>query len=144
MIVDRLRDRQLTFLIKPFKQMVEQDKSGEIKIHKMTWKIILREFYNEHATRNDLSKVLVAYLVNFGIAVVKKKRTDPRSSKERVKSHREHKKVLGYKQLSVLLSVDDLERLKRFKRLRGMTYQDAFEFMINKLPVTRDADGKPS
>ena len=134
-IVDTLRDKQLTYLVKPFQKMIELDKLGKIKVHKMTWKVIMREVYDKYLTRADLEKLIISYLVNFGIEVAKKKRIDPRKSKERVKSHREHKKALGYTQLSVLVSKDDLERLKRFKKHRGMTHQEVFEFMIKQLPV---------
>jgi len=134
-IVDTLRDKQLTYLIKPFEKMVEFDKLGKIRVHKMTWKVIMREVYDKYLTRADLENLIISYLVNFGIEVAKKKRIDPRKSKERVKSHREHKKALGYTQLSVLVSKDDLECLKRFKKHRGMTHQEVFKFMIKQLPV---------
>jgi predicted DNA binding CopG/RHH family protein len=134
-VIDSLRDKQLTYLIKPFKKMVELDKLGKIKIHKMTWKVIMREVYNKYLTRSELEKVIISHLVSFGVLVVKKKRNDPRKSKERVKKHREDKKVLGYTQLSVLVSKDDLERLKRFKTHRGMTYQELLAYMIKNLPV---------
>jgi len=134
-VVDTLRDKQLTYLVRPFKEMVELDKLGKIKIHKMTWKVIMREVYDKYATRQDLEKFFISYLVNFGILVATKKRIDPRKSKERVKSHREHKKALGYTQLSVSLSKGDLERLKRFKEGRGMTYQQVLSYMVSQLPV---------
>jgi len=134
-VVDALRDKQLTYLIKPFSKMVELDKLGKIRVHKTTWKVIMREVCDEYLTRADLDNLIISYLVNFGILVAKKKRIDPRKSKERVKSHREQKKVLGYSQLSVSVSKDDLERLKRFKKLRGMTHQELLSYMINNLPL---------
>lgn len=126
---------QLNHLVNPFMFMVELDKLGKIKIHSGTWKVIMRQVHDEYLTRQDLENLIISYLVNFGIAVSKKKRIDPRKSKERVKKHREVKKALGYKHLSVLVSKDDLERLKRFKDYRGMTHQEVFKFMINQLPV---------
>jgi hypothetical protein len=134
-IVDTLRDKQLHYLIKPFLLMVELDKIGKIKVHKMTWKVIMREVYDKYLVRSDLENFIISYLVNFGIAVAKKKRNDPRKSKERVKSHREQKKALGYSQLSVLVSKDDLERLKRYKELFNLTYEQAFSKLINSAPV---------
>ena len=134
-VIDTLRDKQLTYLIKPFKQMVEWDKLGKIRVHKMTWKVIMREVYNKYLTRADLENLIISYLVNFGIQVQKKIRTDPRKSKERVKSHREQKKALGYSQLSVLVSKDDLARLKRHKERYNLTYEEVFSYMINCLPV---------
>jgi len=134
-VIDVLRDKQLIYLIRPFLQMVELDKLGKIKIHKMTWKVIMREVHDEYLTRADLENLIISYLINFGIAVVKKKRIDPRKSKERVKSHRERKKVLGYSQLSILVSKDDLERLKRLKMSRNMTYQELLSYMIKNLPA---------
>jgi len=132
-VVDVLRTKQLTYLIKPFREMVELSKLGKIKIHKMTWKVIMRDINNEHIARSELENMFIAYFVNFGIFVVKKRIKDKRVSKERVKSHREHKKSLGYTQLSVMVSEENLDRLKRFKKKRKMTYQEAFEFMIRKL-----------
>ena len=115
--------------------MVELDKLGKIRVHKMIWKVIMRKVYDKYLTRADLENFIISYLLNFGIAVAKKKRIDPRKSKERVKSHRMAKKALGYSQLSVLVSEDDLERLKRFKNDRDMTYQELLAYMISKLPV---------
>lgn len=134
-VIYSLRGKQLTYLIRPFLLMVELDKLGEIKIHKMTWKVIMREVYDEHLTRADLENLIISYLVNFGIMVEKKKRQDARVSKERVKTHRKAKKVLGYTQMSVLVSKDDLERLKCYKKDTGMTHQELLSYMINKLPV---------
>ena len=115
--------------------MVELDKLGKIRVHKMTWKVIMREVYDKYLTRADLENLIISYLVNFGIEVAKKKRIDPRKSKERVKSHRMAKKALGYSQLSFLVSEDDLKRLKHFKNDRDMTYQELLAYMIKNLPV---------
>ena len=134
-IVDTLRDKQLNYLVKPFLNMVELDKLGKIRVHKMTWKVIMREVYDKYLTRADLENLIISYLVNFGIEVAKKKRIDPRKSKERVKSHRMAKKALGYSQLSFLVSEDDLKRLKHFKNDRDMTYQELLAYMIKNLPV---------
>lgn len=130
-VVDVLREKQLHYLINPFKQMVEFDKLGKIKIHKMTWKAILNQIYT--GDRASIENEIISYLVAFGIVVVKKKKVDKRKSKDRVKKHREHKKELGYTQLSVLLSKADLERLKRFKSSSSMTHEELFSYMINKL-----------
>ena len=134
-IVDTLRDKQLNYLVKPFLKMVELDNLGKIRVHKMTWKVIMREVYNKYLIRADLENLIISYLVNFGIEVAKKKRIDPRKSKERVKSHRMAKKALGYSQLSFLVSEDDLKRLKHFKNDRDMTYQELLAYMIKNLPV---------
>ena len=131
-IIDTLRDKQLNYLIKPFTQMVELDKLGKIKIHKMTWKVIMREIYSD-LSKADLENMIISYLVAYGVMVVKKKRID-KSSKERVKEFRKSKKELGYKQLSVLISPFDLERLKLFKSQNNMTYQEALSYLIKKLP----------
>lgn len=134
-VIDALRAKQLTYLIQPFKNMVELDKRGAIRIHKMSWKVIMRDVYNEYQTRADLEKLIISYLVVHGIFVVKKKRIDPRKSKERVKKHRDRKKVLGYTSLSVSLSKGDLNHLKRFKDSHNMTHEEVLSFMISRLPV---------
>jgi len=134
-VVDTLREKQLTYLVKPFLQMVELDKLGKIRIHKMTWKVIMREVHDKYLTRADLENLIISYLVNFGVVVQKKKREDSRVSKERVKNHRDSKKALGYSQLSFMVSEADLKHLKRFKKLRGMTYQELLSYMIKHLPL---------
>jgi len=133
-IVDILREKQLTHLIKPFVRMVELDKLGKIKVHKMTWKVIMRDFHDKHATRADLENVIVSYLAHFGIILMRQDKVDPKVSKERVKKFRSIKKALGYKNVSFLVSELDLERLKQYKEAQGMTYQEVLSFMISKLP----------
>jgi len=59
-VVNLLRDKQLTYLIKPFKKMIELDQLGKIKIHKMTWKSIMSEVYNEYLTRADLEILIIS------------------------------------------------------------------------------------
>lgn len=131
-VIDVLREKQLHYLINPFKQMIEFDRLDKIKVHKMTWKAILNQVYT--GDRSSIENEIIAYLVAFGILVVKKKKVDKRKSKDRVKKHREHKKELGYTQMTVLISKADLERLKRFKSKRVMTYEELFSYMINNLP----------
>lgn len=131
-VVDALRDKQLNYLVKPFKQLVELDKLEKIKVHKMTWKSILNEAYN--GSRLDLENTIISYLVNFGVFVAKKKRVDKRISKERVKKHREDKKALGYKTVSFELSPKVYNRLQKFKSKEDLTYADAIELLLSLLP----------
>ena len=134
-VISALKARKLTYLIKPFKRMVELDQLDIITVHKMTWKVIMRETHSNNISVRDFEQLMLSYLTHFGIITVKKKRKDVRESKERVKSYRKDKKALGYKQLSVLVSQRDLGALKCFKDDRGMTYQEVLSYMISKLPV---------
>jgi len=133
MIIEVLRNNNLHYLIRPFKQMIELNKLGHIKIHRMTWKVIMRVFHDDRSTKKALENCLVTNFAVFGILPVRRKTSDRRLSKNRVQRYRKQKKELGYKQLSVLVSESDLERVKRFKLKNGMTYQEVFSYMINNM-----------
>ena len=130
-VVDRLRKENLTYLIIPFNRMVELDKLGKIRVHKMTWKVIMREVYDTDMSRSEIENMIISYLVNFGIAVAKKKVVDKRESKERVAKHRSKQKELGYKTISVKLSPADYEKVKRIKKLNNFTYDELFQALFN-------------
>lgn len=130
-VVNRLRKENLTYLIIPFLKMVELDRLGKIRVHKMSWKVIMREVYDEGLERFEIENMIISYLVNFGIVVVKKKVVDKRKSKERVAKHRTMKKELGYKTISVNLSPDDYEQVKRLKKLNNVTYNELFELFLH-------------
>jgi len=133
-IVTVLKDKKLNYLVKPFLEMVELDKLKKIKIHKMTWSVILREFYDEENTKADIEKLIKGYLVHFGLVVVKKKVSDKRVSKERVSKHRADKKALGYKTVSIQLNPYDYERLAKYKADFDLTYSEAISKLLTKAP----------
>jgi hypothetical protein len=133
-IVTVLKDKKLNYLVKPFLEMVELDKLKKIKIHKMTWSVIMREFYNEENTKSDIEIFIKSYLVNYGILAIKKKIVDKRVSKERVSKHRADKKALGYKTVSIQLDPYSYERLKQFRKDFDLTYADAISELLSKAP----------
>ena len=60
------------------------------------------------------------------------KMKDNRDSKERVKKHREQKKLDGYKSITVHLSKKDFKELSKYKINNNFTYADAIhELLIN-------------
>lgn len=73
---------------------------------------------------------MISYFVAFGILVVKKNRVDKRVSKDRVKKHREDKKALGYKTITVELNPIVFERLQRFKEQKKLTYAEVIELLL--------------
>jgi len=131
-IISVLEDKKLNYLIKPFLEMVELSRLKKIKIHKMTWSAIMREFHNKENTKSDIEKFLKSYLVNYGIYAVKKKIIDKRDSKDRVSKHRADKKALGYKTISIQISPDDYKILARYKDDFDLTYSEALHnFLAN-------------
>lgn len=136
-IVDTLRDKKLIYLIKPFHKMIELENLKEIQIHKMTWKVIMREIYNEENTKLDIEKLMIGYFVHFGVMTPKKKIIDTRESKNRVAKHRADKKALGYKTISVQLDPYDFEILKKFREDFDLTYSEAIHQLLSKAPKRR-------
>jgi len=136
-IIDTLRDKKLVRLIKPFLKMIELEKLKEIVIHKMTWKVIMREIYNEHNTKSDIEKMMISYFVLYNILAPKKKTVDKRESKERVAKHRADRKASGFKTISVQLYPYDFERLKEFKEDFDLTYTEAISKLLEKAPRRR-------
>ena len=130
-VIEVLRDKNLSHLVEPFKKMVELDKLGNIKIHKMTWKVIMRDIYNPMSKRLDIENMIVSYLVNFGLAYVPPKKQKSTVSKDRVRKHRAMKKELGYKTISIELSPDNYEKMKRYKVLNKLTYNDLIDKLLN-------------
>ena len=92
-IIDTLKKHKLTYLVTPFKKMVELDKLKEIKIHRMEWKHILREIYNEKNTKFELEKLLIPYFNTYEIPYQNKEILDHSKSKERVNKHRKDKNL---------------------------------------------------
>jgi len=133
-IVSVLKEKKLNYLVKPFLEMVELNSLKKIKIHKMTWSVIMREFYNEENTKADIEIFLKSYLVNYGILAIKKKVVDKRVSKERVNKHRADKKALGYKTVSIQLHPYDYERLVKYKTDFDLTYAEAISNLLKKVP----------
>lgn len=133
-IVSVLKEKKLNYLVKPFLEMVELNSLKKIRIHKMTWSVIMREFYNEENTKADIEIFLKSYLVNYGILAIKKKVVDKRVSKERVNKHRADKKALGYKTVSIQLHPYDYERLVKYKTDFDLTYSEAISKLLAKAP----------
>lgn len=136
-IIELLRDKNLTYLIDPFRRMVELNKLNKINIHLMTWKVIMRYVHNireNGGNRKDLEKFIVSYLVLYGILFIparKVKKVKSTVGKDRVKKHRAIKKELGYKTISIQLSPDNYERMKRYKMRNNLTYNDLIDKLLN-------------
>jgi len=130
-IIDKLREKQLTKYIRPFKKMVELYKLGEIDIRPGTWGHIMKIFRDPFSDRADFEKCISSYLVHYGIFVVRYKRTDKTITKNRVKRYRTNKKRLGYKQVSIMLASSDFERLKNLRKKEGFTYSEAINYLLN-------------
>ncbi len=133
-IVDKLREKQLSRYVKPFKKMVELDKLGEIDIRPMTWKKIMTIFRDPFSDRYDLEMCISSYLIHFGLVVIplKKKKVKKRVARERVKRHRMEKKALGYRQVSFMLSPADFERLRDLRKKQGFTYSEALNYLLDR------------
>ena len=134
-VIDVLRDKNLIYLIRPFKKMIELEKSGEIKIHKMSWKKIMQTVHQGHKTL--IEKEIRAYVIHYGLIAEKRKREDKRISKERVKTHRENKKALGYKQISFQVTKDDYERIQAYKEHYGYTYEQVIHSLISRVKMQK-------
>ena len=130
-VIEVLRSNNLNHLVEPFVKMVELDKLGKIKIHNMTWKVIMRDIYDPMSSRQDIEMMIVSYLVNFGLAYVPPKKQKPTVSKERVRKHRAMRKELGYKTISIELSPNNYEKMKRYKKLNNLTYNDLIDKLLN-------------
>ncbi len=133
-VVDRLREKQLGRYVKPFLKMVELDKLKKIVIRPMTWKLIMKTFNDVDSDRYDLELCISSYLVHFGLIVVplKQKKVKKRVTRERVKRHREQKKALGYRQVSIQLTNDDYERLQAYKLKFKLTYSEALHKLLSR------------
>jgi len=134
-VLDTLKEKQLHYLVKPFIQLIELDQMKKIKIHKMTWKIIMQVIHN--GSRADIEKNIMSYLIHFGIVVEKKKRVDKRVSRDRVKKHREYKKSLGYKTVTIQLSPVDYKLLKEYKERNNYTYSEALRELLHLLRIKK-------
>lgn len=131
-VIEVLRILQLTYLIKPFEKMISLEQNKKITIHKMSWKVIMRDIHDyEHLGRKHIEKTFLSYFLHFGILVQKRVKVDKRVSKERVKRHRELKKELGYRTISILVNSADFERFKRFIDDFNLTYEQAFNRLLN-------------
>ena len=133
-IVDTLKEKKLIYLIKPFEKMIELEKLKKILIHKMTWKVIMREIYDQDNTKADIEKMMISYFALYGILTVKKKTVDKRVSKDRVAKHRSDRKAIGFKTISIQLYPYDFERLKEFKKDFDLTYTEAISKLLEKAP----------
>jgi len=127
-VIDVLREKKLNYLIVPFKKMIELENAGEINIHKMSWKKIMQTVYQGY--KSVIEKEIRAYVIHYGLIAPKRKREDTRISKERVKSYRENKKALGYRQVSIQVSRDDYRRLQAYKEHFGLTYEQAIHKLL--------------
>ncbi len=137
-VIEVLRLLQLTYLIKPFEDMVSLEQNKKITIHKMTWKVIMREIHNyEDLGRKHIEQTLLAYFTHFGILIIKRVKIDKRVSKERVKRYREQKKELGYRNVSFLVNSSDYDRFKRFIDDFDFTYEQAFHELLKNLPAKK-------
>lgn len=131
-VIEVLRILQLTYLIKPFEKMISLEQNKKITIHKMSWKVIMRDIHGyEDLGRKHVEQTLLSYFLHFGILVQKRVKVDKRVSKERVKRHRELKKELGYRTISILVNSADFERFKRFIDDFNLTYEQAFNRLLN-------------
>lgn len=134
-IITRLRDNQLSNLIKPFKDMVKKNKSGDIKIHLMTWKVIMLNIHDDTLSRKDLYNFFVSYFVLYGILFVPKVKQKQLNTKERVKEHRKDRKDLGYKSINIQLPPDVYAKLQRYKKQEGLTYSEALAKLLSSIYI---------
>lgn len=135
-VIEVLRTLQLTYLINPFNTLVSLEQNQKIKIHKMTWKVIMRDIHGyEDLGRKHVEQTLLSYFLHFGIIVMKSPKVDKRVSKERVKRHREQKKEQGYRNVSILLNSADYDRFKRFTDAFGLTYEQALNKLLNNSKI---------
>ena len=134
-IINKLREVQLSYLIKPYKELTEKNRTGEIDINKVAWKFIMRSIYEDH--RKDIEKTLVAYLKQYNIDVEKKKMNavEKKANRERVKRYREKKKMQGYVNFSVNMRSSDFERLRMLKGKAKMTYEELIHTIITSIDI---------
>ena len=120
-IIETLRDKNLNFLVKPFKDLIQLEQDHKIKIHKMSWKVIMRNIHS--GSRSEIRETLTSYLDDFAVSY-KLPNVVNVPSKDRVKKHRSEKKKLGYKTVCIDLDRETYDRLQREKKKYNLTYPD--------------------
>ncbi len=136
-LLEKLVSLELDYLVKPVQRLIKRNKAGMIKVHKQTWKQIMREVFN--GDKFTVESTVLSYLAHYGIHIKNPHRVDMRDSKERVKKHRKKLKEEGYKTISFAVSEDDYFKFNMAKEyLESPSYASLFSILIDLVKVPED------
>jgi len=137
LLLEKLVSLDLEYLVKPVKRLIALNKAGSIKVHKQTWKKIMREVF--YGVRFEVEHTMLSYLAHYGIHIKNPNRVDLRDSKDRVKKHRKKLKEEGYKTLSFAVSKDDYIKINMVKEyLESPSYASLFMTLVDLVRVPEE------
>jgi hypothetical protein len=122
-IISTLEKNKLDYLINPFLKLISLNEEKKIIIHKMEWSHILHETYQNGNSKMRFEQVITSFLHLHKIKFAK-------PNKERIKEYRRRKKLEGYKTISFQISLDDFEKLSKYKSNLGFTYEQALHELL--------------